>query len=150
MALPASRRRGIRHGQTKGDILAHLCHRKGNGLHVGEDSVDPSIRRFHGATVHPPTHPGDPGIVSARRICFNRYSSTDTLCSVYIGFIEFAIIVGDMHVQLFSASAKRQSQQTRNENAKAFSARLNRVNGFLKEKVRGDETHSNMPDDATS
>ncbi|KAI9044372.1 fungal specific transcription factor domain-containing protein [Aspergillus affinis] len=55
---------------------------------------------------------------------------------LYGGFVEFAVIVGDMHIQLFSASAQRTSPQVRVENAKAFASRLFQVNNSLKQTLR--------------
>ncbi|KUJ07500.1 uncharacterized protein LY89DRAFT_789597 [Mollisia scopiformis] len=52
---------------------------------------------------------------------------------LYRGFLEFAVIVGDMHIQLFSAAAQRGSQQTRIESAKTFAARLIQVNSDSKQ-----------------
>ncbi|KAE8441043.1 hypothetical protein EG329_006080 [Mollisiaceae sp. DMI_Dod_QoI] len=57
---------------------------------------------------------------------------------IYAGFVEFAVIVGDMHIQLFSAAAQRGSQQTRVESAKAFAARLVKVNSDLKQSLVDD------------
>ncbi|PLB52931.1 hypothetical protein P170DRAFT_472817 [Aspergillus steynii IBT 23096] len=55
---------------------------------------------------------------------------------LYGGFVEFAVIVGDMHIQLFSAYAQRTSPQKRAENARAFATRLIQVNNDLKKTLR--------------
>ena len=56
--------------------------------------------------------------------------------SLYTGFVESAVIVGDMHIQLFSATAQRGSPQSRAESAKAFAARLTQVNSDSKQVRR--------------
>ncbi|KAH8808824.1 hypothetical protein F5884DRAFT_382762 [Xylogone sp. PMI_703] len=67
---------------------------------------------------------------------------------LYAGFLEFAVIVGDMHIQLFSAAALRSSQRSRAESAKAFAARLLQVNEELKKSLLDDQGVDVMLQDA--
>jgi hypothetical protein len=52
---------------------------------------------------------------------------------MYAAAVEFAVIVGDMHIQLFSASAQRASHETRTESAKAFAARMIQLSSDFKQ-----------------
>ncbi|KAI8243177.1 hypothetical protein K4K57_009880 [Colletotrichum sp. SAR 10_99] len=47
---------------------------------------------------------------------------------LYAGYIDYAIIVGDMHIQLFSASALQQPQESRIETAKSFARKILQTN----------------------
>lgn len=64
---------------------------------------------------------------------FPRDWYADSALSLYSGFIEYAFIVGDMHVELFSASALRQPPETRSQNAKLVVSKLLEVNTRLKQ-----------------
>lgn len=48
------------------------------------------------------------------------------------------MIVGDMHIQLFSAAALQQPQQARIEAAKSFATRILQANDDLKKTLRDD------------
>ncbi|KAK3935944.1 hypothetical protein QBC46DRAFT_396259 [Diplogelasinospora grovesii] len=63
---------------------------------------------------------------------------------LYAGFLEFAFIVSEMHIQLFSAVAQRASQQTRVENAKAIASRLVQINIDSKKSLRDDPPANDM------
>ncbi|KAL0769038.1 hypothetical protein CaCOL14_008346 [Colletotrichum acutatum] len=57
------------------------------------------------------------------------------ITDLYSGFFEYAVIVGDMHVELFSASALRQPLETRSQNAKLVVAKLLEVNTRIKQSA---------------
>ncbi|KAF4778757.1 C6 transcription factor [Colletotrichum scovillei] len=61
---------------------------------------------------------------------------------LYSGFVEYAFIVGDMHVELFSASAFRQPLETRSQRAKSVVCKLLEVNTRIRQSIK-----HNPPDD---
>jgi len=70
--------------------------------------------------------------VRSARIC-SPTTPVLTRASVYLGFFEYAVIVGDMHMELFSAAAQRIPPQARIENAKTFASRIISVHDELKQ-----------------
>ncbi|KAJ0272443.1 hypothetical protein CBS470a_012701 [Colletotrichum nupharicola] len=54
------------------------------------------------------------------------------IVSLYSGYVDYAIIVGDMHIELFSASALQQPQQIRVETAKTFAVKIIQTNKDIK------------------
>lgn len=133
MASPASGSRRIRDLEETEDILARVYHGQGHGVHFWENSLYSSIRCRDQAAVIPsrPTR-------SARIVSSASFSKQYTLTrhSLYAGAVEFAVIVGDVHIQLFSAAAQRGSQKAHAESAKAFATRLIQVNSDLKQVRR--------------
>ncbi|KAI3557077.1 hypothetical protein CABS02_02628 [Colletotrichum abscissum] len=90
-------------------------------------------------------------VLTAFRVCqyskasllaFPRNWYADSTFSLYSGFVEYAFIVGDMHVELFSASALRQPLETRSQNAKSVISKLLEVNTRNKQSIG-----HNPPDD---
>ncbi|KAH9226712.1 hypothetical protein K456DRAFT_1730682 [Colletotrichum gloeosporioides 23] len=59
---------------------------------------------------------------------------------LYSGYVDYAIIVGDMHIELFSASALQQPQQIRVETAKTFAVKIIQTNKDIKKAL-----HNNPP-----
>ncbi|BCS20258.1 uncharacterized protein APUU_20690A [Aspergillus puulaauensis] len=54
---------------------------------------------------------------------------------LYIGFVQFSFIVGEMHIQLFSAAAQQSSPQARADSAQSFAAKLAKVNNDVKRSL---------------
>ncbi|KAJ0333064.1 hypothetical protein COL922a_011136 [Colletotrichum nupharicola] len=54
------------------------------------------------------------------------------IVSLYSGYEDYAIIVGDMHIELVSASALQQPQQIRVETAKTFAVKIIQTNKDIK------------------
>ncbi|KAF9872421.1 fungal specific transcription factor domain-containing protein [Colletotrichum karsti] len=63
---------------------------------------------------------------------------------LYVGYVEYAIIVGDMHIQLFSAVALQESQQNRIETAKSFASKILQANRDIKQSLRDDPPTSDI------
>ncbi|KAK1621967.1 hypothetical protein BDP81DRAFT_169769 [Colletotrichum phormii] len=61
---------------------------------------------------------------------------------LYAGFIEYAFIVGDMHVDLFSASALRKPLEIRSQNATQVVSKLLEVNGRIKQSVEDNPSNN--------
>ncbi|KAK1476663.1 hypothetical protein CTAM01_15391 [Colletotrichum tamarilloi] len=78
----------------------------------------------------------------ASLLAFPRNWYADGTFSLYSGFVEYAFIVGDMHAELFSASALRQPLETRSQNAKSVVSKLLEVNTRNKQSIG-----HNPPDD---
>lgn len=95
----------------------------------------PSIHQYDVATGRP-SFRDVPGAPERYVVANSLLLPTLTSCSLYAGFLECAVIIGDMHIQLFSASAQRASQQDRTERAKAFASRLIQINNDMKQVCR--------------
>ncbi|KAK1706409.1 uncharacterized protein BDZ83DRAFT_192221 [Colletotrichum acutatum] len=80
----------------------------------------------------PSIHPYD---VSTERPSIPKDCVPGVPVHLYSGFFEYAVIVGDMHVELFSASALRQPLETRSQNAKLVVAKLLEVNTRIKQSA---------------
>lgn len=65
-------------------------------------------------------------------MCNYQFDTDVIIISLYAGYVDYAIIVGDMHIQLFSASALQQPQQSRIETAKSFAKRILQTNRDIK------------------
>ncbi|KAI3536739.1 hypothetical protein CSPX01_10636 [Colletotrichum filicis] len=87
----------------------------------------------------PSIHPYD---VSTERPSIPKDCVPGVPVHLYSGFVEYAFIVGDMHVELFSASALRQPLETRSQNAKSVISKLLEVNTRNKQSIG-----HNPPDD---
>ncbi|KAK0378801.1 hypothetical protein CLIM01_03848 [Colletotrichum limetticola] len=87
----------------------------------------------------PSIHPYD---VSTERPSIPKDCVPGVPVHLYSGFVEYAFIVGDMHVELFSASALRQPLEARSQNAKSVVSKLLEVNTRNKQSIG-----HNPPDD---
>ncbi|KXH55706.1 hypothetical protein CSAL01_07655 [Colletotrichum salicis] len=66
------------------------------------------------------------------------------IVSLYAGFIEYAFIVGDMHVELFPASALRKPLEIRSQNATQVVSKLLEVNGRIKQSVEDNPSDNDL------
>ncbi|KAF4839867.1 hypothetical protein CGCSCA4_v010924 [Colletotrichum siamense] len=110
-------------------IFWHVyVHDKGMAFTLGRS---PSIHPCDVSTPKP-TVPDDyvPGVPVQYAI-----TGDHNVRGLYAGYVDYAIIVGDMHIQLFSASALQQPQQSRIETAKSFAMKIIQTNRDIKKAL---------------
>ncbi|KAF6812976.1 C6 transcription factor [Colletotrichum musicola] len=89
----------------------------------------------------PSIHPYD---VSTPRPSFPNDFVPGVPADLYAGYVEYALIVGDMHIQLFSAAALQQPQQAKIEAAKSFVTRILQANEDFKQTLQDDLPESEI------
>ncbi|KAH7312506.1 hypothetical protein B0I35DRAFT_513841 [Stachybotrys elegans] len=63
------------------------------------------------------------------------------LRNMYMGFVENAILMGEMHLQLFSASAQRMPPERREESARSLASKLMHVHSKAKKGMPPDDMY---------
>ncbi|KAK1674077.1 hypothetical protein BDP55DRAFT_187823 [Colletotrichum godetiae] len=89
----------------------------------------------------PAIHPYD---VSTERPFIPKDHVSGVPVYLYAGFIEYAFIVGDMHVELFSASALRKPLEIRSQSATQVVSKLLEVNERIKQCVKDDPSDDDL------